>query len=100
MFKLPKFGRTKANHRIDYHFLPNFSQGHQTYNKFLISDREKQLFSMRGSENRSERAKLYKFMLENMNDEDRFQTTYRLCQDVLNGVVEGQVRIKGTCCVN
>ena len=68
-------------------------QGHQTYNKFYTSDREKRLFSLKGPDNKPERWKLYKFMLENMNDEQRFQTTYRLCQDVLNGVVEGQVRL-------
>jgi len=28
-------------------------------------------------------------MLDSMSDEHRFQTTYRLCQDVLGGVVEG-----------
>merc|ERR1719466_315626 len=28
-----------------------------------------------------------------MNDEQRFQTTYRLCQDILGGVVEGAVSL-------
>ena len=47
------------------------SQGHQTYNKFAISAREKKLFSMRGEANRQDRTKLYRFMLEHMSDEDR-----------------------------
>jgi hypothetical protein len=34
---------------------------------------------------------LYKFMLVSMNDEERFQTTFRLCHDVLNGTVEDQI---------
>merc|ERR1719495_2664272 len=38
--------------------------------------------------------KLYKFMLEHMSDEDRFQTTHKLCQDILNGCVEGSVDLK------
>jgi hypothetical protein len=37
--------------------------------------------------------KLYRFMLESMSDEERFQTTFRLCHDVLNGVVEDQISI-------
>ena len=37
--------------------------------------------------------KLYKFMLEHMSDEYRFQTTHKLCQDILNGCVEGSVKL-------
>ena len=48
-----------------------FFQGHQTYNKFVVAPREQKLFSMRGEANRQDRAKLYRFMLEHMNDEDR-----------------------------
>lgn len=59
----------------------------------IISEREKQLFSLKGLNHKADRAKLYKFMLENMNDEERFHTTYRLCQDVLNGAVEGHVSL-------
>ena len=36
---------------------------------------------------------LYKFMLEHMSDEYRFQTTHKLCQDILNGCVEGSVKL-------
>eukprot|EP00095_Tigriopus_kingsejongensis_P003824 maker-scaffold2482_size15237-snap-gene-0.3 protein:Tk03824 transcript:maker-scaffold2482_size15237-snap-gene-0.3-mRNA-1 annotation:"condensin-2 complex subunit d3" len=72
-----------------FHF--NEYESHETYNKFNISEREKRLFSMRGPEYRHDRMKLYKFMLENMSDEQRFQTTYRLCKDILGGAVEGQV---------
>ena len=34
-------------------------------------------------------------MLENMNDEDRFKTTYNICNDVLKGVAEGSVKLEG-----
>ncbi|TRY62148.1 hypothetical protein TCAL_11306, partial [Tigriopus californicus] len=72
-----------------FHF--NEYEIHETYNKFTISDREKRLFSMKGVEYREDRMKLYRFMLECMSDEQRFQTTYRLCKDILEGAVEGQV---------
>jgi len=63
--------------------------GHPTYNKTATTDQEKELFSLSGEKNEKEREKLYLFMLDSMSDEHRFQTTYRLCQDVLGGVVEG-----------
>ena len=34
-----------------------------------------------------EKRRLYKFMLENMNEEDRFKTTYTICNDVRNAAV-------------
>ena len=63
--------------------------GHPTYNKTATTDQEKELFNLSGEKNGKEREKLYLFMLDSMSDEHRFQTTYRLCQDVLGGVVEG-----------
>ena len=63
--------------------------GHPTYNKTATTDQEKELFNLSGEKNEKEREKLYLFMLDSMSDEHRFQTTYRLCQDVLGGVVEG-----------
>jgi len=62
---------------------------HPTYNKTATTEQEKELFNLSGEKNSKEREKLYLFMLDSMSDEHRFQTTYRLCQDVLGGVVEG-----------
>ena len=66
--------------------------GHGSYNKFVVSKKEKRMFSLAGEAKAGERMQLYAFMLDNMTDEQRFQTTYRLCQDVLGGVVEGGVQ--------
>ena len=66
---------------------------HPTYNKTATTDQEKELFNLSGEKNSKEREKLYLFMLDSMSDEHRFQTTYRLCQDVLGGVVEGTLPI-------
>ena len=52
-----------------FHF--NEYTGHQSYNKFVVTDRERKLFSLVGPANKQQRMKLYKFMLENMNDESR-----------------------------
>ena len=63
--------RKPENHLVIAANVNTHSQGHQTYNKFAISAREKKLFSMRGEANRQDRTKLYRFMLEHMSDEDR-----------------------------
>ena len=57
--------------------------------------RDWKIFSMAGEEHKQERRDLYKFMLNNMNDTHRFTTSHRLCQDVLNGVVEKNISLEG-----
>lgn len=74
-----------------FHF--NEYEDHPKYNKFIISEREKKLFSLKGEQNRASRMKLYRFMLEHMEDTDRFETTHRLCRDILNGTVEGVIAL-------
>lgn len=76
-----------------FHF--NSYEGHESYNKMIVSERERKLFSLSGKKHKAERMKLYRFMLEHMSDEHRFQTTYKLCQDILGGCVEGTVKLTG-----
>ena len=44
-----------------FHF--NGYEGHETYNKMIVSDKEKELFSLKGKEHQENRMKLYKFMM-------------------------------------
>ena len=81
--------KTMYNNFVESLFHFNGYEGHETYNKFIVSDGEKVLFSLAGKKNKENRMKLYKFMLEHMSDEHRFSTTHKLCQDILNGCVEG-----------
>ena len=81
------------HHFIEAIFHYNEYEGHRSFNKYIVTESEKKLFSIAGQEHREERIKLYKFMLESMTDEERFQTTYRLCQDVLNSVAEGNLKL-------
>ena len=60
------------SHFIEAIFHFNEYVGHQSYNKFIVSERERKLSSLVGAENKHERMKLYKFMLEHMNDEQRY----------------------------
>ena len=77
-------------------FVFNDFQEHGSYNKFVTSDQEKQIFSLSGDKCQEDRHELYKFMLDNMDDEQRFTTIYKLCQDVLGGVVDGAIRLSAT----
>ncbi|CAH1786833.1 unnamed protein product, partial [Owenia fusiformis] len=70
-----------------YHF--NAYDQHNVYNKFSQGDREKKMFSLKGPENCKKRMMIYKFMLEHMNDEQKFNLTGKICQDILGGVVDG-----------
>ncbi|CAB4055927.1 NCAPD3 [Lepeophtheirus salmonis] len=80
-------------HFIEALFFYNEYKGHSTYNKFIDSQNIREMFSIAGASGKESRMYLYKFMLENMNDEQRFQMTYKLCQDILGGTLEGQIKL-------
>ena len=50
------------------------------YNQFRQTEKEKTLFSLKGSKNSDKRMTLYMFLLSHMADEHRFQLTAKLCQ--------------------
>ena len=90
---LKRIPKIMYSHFVESLFHFNDYQDHASYNKFVVSAKEKKMFNLSGDKNVDKRRALYRFMLENMNDEQRFQTTYRLCQDILGGVVEGAVSL-------
>lgn len=87
-------------HFVESFFLFNDYNSHESYNKMARAERESELFRFSGSENRLRRHYVYKYMLENMADDQRFHTSYRLCQDVLGGVVDGKVNLDSVQGVN
>ena len=58
----------RYNYFIEAIFHFNEYTGHQSYNKFVDSESERKLFSLVGAEGKPQRMKLYKFMLEHMDD--------------------------------
>ena len=50
------------------------------YNQFKQTEKEKALFSLKGSKNADKRMAIYTFLLSHMADEHRFQLTAKLCQ--------------------
>ncbi|KAM7435860.1 Condensin-2 complex subunit D3 [Porites harrisoni] len=74
-----------------FHF--NSFEKHKVYNKFAQTDREKKLFSLKGDHNSSKRFIIYQFMLTHMSDEDRFNLTGKLCQEVLGCFTDGVISL-------
>ncbi|XP_063956965.1 condensin-2 complex subunit D3-L-like isoform X1 [Lytechinus pictus] len=70
-----------------FHF--NNYRKHSVFNQFTQSDRERELFSLQGSENSDKRMTIFKFMLKHMTDEHRFKLTAKLIQEVLGAFVDG-----------
>ncbi|XP_068227070.1 condensin-2 complex subunit D3-L-like [Palaemon carinicauda] len=93
---LKRFPKILCQHFIECIFHYNCYEEHESYNRFLQSSVEKELFSLAGKEHAQDRMMIYKFMLDHMPDDQRFTTTQRLCQDVLGGVVDGRVKLSAT----
>ncbi|XP_025088497.1 condensin-2 complex subunit D3-like [Pomacea canaliculata] len=78
-----------SQHLLECIFVFNDYNKHAVFNKYTQTDRERELFSLKGKQNQSNRLKLYHFMLEHMEDEHRFQLTAKISQEVLGAVVDG-----------
>lgn len=51
-------------------------------------DEKKEAFALSGQENRGLRLYLYRFMLSHFTDQHRFETTKRICHDILGAVAD------------
>uniref|UniRef100_A0A8C5PFA2 Condensin-2 complex subunit D3 n=1 Tax=Leptobrachium leishanense TaxID=445787 RepID=A0A8C5PFA2_9ANUR len=78
-----------SQHFIECVFHFNSYQKHEKYNKFAQTEREKTCFSLKGPKNKEKRMKIYKFLLENFTDEQRFNLTSKLSENVLACFVDG-----------
>ncbi|XP_037697927.1 condensin-2 complex subunit D3 isoform X2 [Choloepus didactylus] len=76
-------------HFIECIFHFNNYEKHEKYNKFPQSEREKQLFSLKGKTNKEKRMKIYKFLLEHFTDEQRFNITSKICLSILACFIDG-----------
>ncbi|XP_074159851.1 condensin-2 complex subunit D3 isoform X2 [Sminthopsis crassicaudata] len=76
-------------HFIECIFHFNSYEKHEKYNKFPQSEREKQLFSLKGKNNKEKRMWIYKFLLEHFTDEQRFNITSKISLNILACFVDG-----------
>uniref|UniRef100_A0A7M4E224 Condensin-2 complex subunit D3 n=1 Tax=Crocodylus porosus TaxID=8502 RepID=A0A7M4E224_CROPO len=72
-----------SQHFIECIFHFNSYEKHEKYNRFPQSDREKNLFSLRGKHNKGKRMHIYKFLLEHFTDEQRFSITSKINLNIL-----------------
>ncbi|XP_069470215.1 condensin-2 complex subunit D3 [Ambystoma mexicanum] len=70
-----------------FHF--NCYDKHEKYNKFPQTEREKILFSLKGHDQKEKRMKIYRFLLEHFTDEQRFNLTNKISQNILANFVDG-----------
>lgn len=70
-------------------FYLNSYREHPVYNQFPQSEKERAIFSLAGVDHRKKRMSIYRVFLSNMTEEQKFQITAKLCQEVLGGILEG-----------
>ncbi|XP_039940961.1 condensin-2 complex subunit D3 isoform X2 [Hirundo rustica] len=72
-----------SQHFIECIFHFNSYEKHQKYNRFPQSLREKQLFSLKGKDNKEKRMRIYTFLLDHFTDEQRFSITTKISHNIL-----------------
>ncbi|XP_033027677.1 condensin-2 complex subunit D3 [Lacerta agilis] len=78
-----------SQHFIECIFHFNSYERHEKYNRFPQSEREKNLFSLKGKANKEKRMEIYKFLLEHFTDEQRFNITTKISLNILACFVDG-----------
>ncbi|NXY90767.1 CNDD3 protein, partial [Alcedo cyanopectus] len=72
-----------SQHFIECIFHFNSYEKHKKYNRFPQSVRAKNLFSLKGKDNKGKRMHIYKFLLDHFTDEQRFSITTRISHSIL-----------------
>uniref|UniRef100_A0A452HTL1 Condensin-2 complex subunit D3 n=1 Tax=Gopherus agassizii TaxID=38772 RepID=A0A452HTL1_9SAUR len=78
-----------SQHFIECIFHFNSYEKHEKYNKFPQSERSKNLFSLKGKDNKGKRMQIYRFLLEHFTDEQRFNITSKISLNILECFVDG-----------
>ncbi|XP_078451127.1 condensin-2 complex subunit D3 isoform X3 [Lampetra planeri] len=79
-------------HFIECIFHFNCYEKHEKY-QFSQTEREKHLFSLKGSHNKSKRMTIYRLLLEHLTDEQRFNLSTKLAQNILGSFVDGMLAL-------
>ncbi|XP_039420704.1 condensin-2 complex subunit D3 isoform X1 [Corvus cornix cornix] len=72
-----------SQHFIECIFHFNSYEKHPKYNRFPQSERAKQLFSLKGKDNKEKRMRIYTFLLDHFTDEQRFNITTMISDNIL-----------------
>ncbi|KAG7313918.1 hypothetical protein KOW79_022414 [Hemibagrus wyckioides] len=80
-----------SQHFIECIFHFNAYEKHKKYNRFPQTESEKTRFSLKGQKNQGKRFRIYRFLLKHFTDEQRFNITSRISQDVLACFVDSEL---------
>uniref|UniRef100_S4R8W0 Non-SMC condensin II complex, subunit D3 n=1 Tax=Petromyzon marinus TaxID=7757 RepID=S4R8W0_PETMA len=81
-------------HFIECIFHFNSYEKHEKYQfNQTERNREKHLFSLKGSHNKSKRMTIYRLLLEHLTDEQRFNLSTKLAQNILGSFVDGMLAL-------
>ncbi|NXT24846.1 CNDD3 protein, partial [Syrrhaptes paradoxus] len=72
-----------SQHFIECIFHFNSYEKHEKYNRFPQSVRAKNLFSLKGKDNKEKRMRIYKFLLDHFTDDQRFSITTKISHSIL-----------------
>ncbi|NXY46534.1 CNDD3 protein, partial [Ceuthmochares aereus] len=72
-----------SQHFIECIFHFNSYEKHEKYNRFPQSVRSKNLFSLKGKDNKEKRMRIYTFLLNHFTDEQRFNITTKISHSIL-----------------
>ncbi|RZF40131.1 hypothetical protein LSTR_LSTR014414 [Laodelphax striatellus] len=93
---LVKQKNVMSQHFVESLFHYNHYTTHTVYSKNLMSAAEAEVFSLSGDDNIEKRRFIYRYMLEHMQDDHRFKATYNICVDILAGVSDDKIELKGS----
>ncbi|XP_053087025.1 condensin-2 complex subunit D3 [Pangasianodon hypophthalmus] len=80
-----------SQHFIECIFHFNAYEKHKKFNRFPQTESEKSRFSLKGQMNQGKRFRIYRFLLKHFTDEQRFNITTRISQDVLVYFVDSEL---------
>ncbi|XP_042656314.1 condensin-2 complex subunit D3 isoform X2 [Tyto alba] len=72
-----------SQHFIECIFHFSNYEKHHKYNRFPQSARAKNLFSLKGKDNKEKRMRIYRFLLDHFTDEQRFSITTKISHSIL-----------------
>ncbi|XP_073981492.1 chromosome associated protein D3 isoform X2 [Rhodnius prolixus] len=90
-----KQGNIMATFFIQAIYFFNDYEGEKQYSRVEQGPQEREAFCISGRHNREIRRRLYRFMLEHMQDDHRFKITHKLSTDILCEVSQNVIPLEG-----
>ena len=89
-----KFANVIPMHFVEVLWVLNGITSHPSYNKFQIAQNEKPVFSLPGGGIAArKRWRIYRTLLQQCTDEQRFNLTGKICHDILGAFAEGTLNL-------